>query len=434
MLDGVPGPLNAQQRKLLVLQRDSADRLGLMIAKLLDLSRLESGLPLSLRPEPIVPLLEAAAEHARAAGAERGVQVSTALPAEEVVVMCDADRVRQLVDNLLENAIKFSPRGALVELGARVVDGPMLQVAVADRGPGIEPEMRDKVFERFFQTSEGRSVPGRGVGLGLTIVRQIAQAHGGGVVVDGREGGGTAFIVRLPGVEVPSGETGEWHAAADPRSRGVDEVPKASTPESVIPATSGVRARVSAGSLVLCLAGLTACSPGRSGFDEHLREGRWTEAVAAFERDSSLRRDPDALRRLADVHAVPQRPEWDPERAASLYAQARAHSRGRWTMPLSSARSAALVEEVLRLRAAHRAQEEQLLARLAQVDAGVAALRAERDSLARVAAASDEEIASRVRTITRLERSLQEREAEARNLRVALDRLKAIDLKPQANP
>lgn len=406
MLDGLPGPLTATQRRLLLLQRESADRLGTMIAKLLDLSRLESGLPLALGTEALVPLLEAAATHATAAGLERGVRVTLSAPASDVRLTCDADRVRQLLDNLLENAVKFSPRGALVELGARV-EGGALELSIADRGPGIPPELRQKVFERFYQTSEGRSVHGRGVGLGLTIVREIAHAHGGEIAIDGREGGGTVCRVRLPGVE--GGDSGDADGEARPR-------------------TTLATGRVAV--LVMALgAGAAGCGTTRPAFDEHLRAGRWTEAAAMFERDSALHDDPDALRRIADVHAVPQRPEWDPERAARLYALARTHARRGWTMPLASERAAALVEEVLRLREERRRSERDLVVRVAAAEASVAALRAERDSLARTVASSDAEIASRVRSITRLERSLQESEAEARSLRSALEKLKAIDLK-----
>ena len=398
LLDGVPGPLAPKQRRLLLLQRESADRLGMMIAKLLDLSRLEAGLPLSVQAEAVAPILMAAATHATAAGLDRDVRVVMAGPLAELALWCDADRIRQLLDNLLENAIKFSPRGALVELAAHV-RGEWLEITVADRGPGVPEAMREQVFERFFQTAEGRAVHGRGVGLGLTICRQIVQAHGGTITVEAREGGGACFRVQLPGVEV-----------AD-NGRDVGSVP-------------AVAARLAV--LVFALASVGCV---RSTFDDHLKAGRWEQAAVEFERDSSLHDDPDALRRAADVHAVPQRPEWDPERAARLYALARAHADGH-TMPLSSERTAALVEEVLRLRSTQEAQSRVLGAQIAAADSTIALLRAERDSLARITAAHDEEIASRSRLIARLERSLQEREAEARSLRSALERLKAIDLKP----
>jgi signal transduction histidine kinase len=420
LLDGVPGPLTARQHRLLTLQRESADRLGTMIAKLLDLSRLEAGLPLAIRSEPLVPLLEAAVAHAAAAGAEREVRVALTVAVtggRDPVLACDADRVRQLVDNLLENAVKFSPRGALVELSLEARDG-VAHLAVADRGPGIAPELRDRVFERFYQTSEGRSVHGRGVGLGLTIVREIAHAHGGTIGIEGREGGGTVFRVRLPGLE-------EAGTALD--GAALEHEPPAAERR---PGTHAVSTRVA--TLALALGALACGGHRRPAFEAHLGAGRWTEAIAAFERDSARHEDPEALRRIADLHAVPQRPEWDPVRAAELYERARRHAGRGWEMPAASARSAALVEEVLREREERLAVAHEANVRVARVEAELAALRAERDSLGRLVAASDGEIAIRARLIARLERSLQEREAEARQLRQALERLKAIDLKPQA--
>lgn len=424
LLDGVPGPLTARQHRLLTLQRESADRLGTMIAKLLDLSRLEAGLPLAIREEPLVPMLEAAAAHAAAAGLERDVRVAVTVDGgRDAVLACDADRVRQLIDNLLENAVKFSPRGALVEL-AFTARGDVALLGVADRGPGIAPELRERVFERFYQTSEGRAVHGRGVGLGLSIVREIAHAHGGSIEIEGREGGGTVFRVRIPGL-VPAPQQA---VGAGARTALEQEGATADGRRGGAAAT-----RVAALTFALLSLGLGGCgTQRRSAFDDHLRAGRWTEAAAAFERDSARHDDPDALRRIADLHATPGRPEWDPRRAAQLYASARRHGGPGWVMPGGSARSAALVEQVIRLQEAHLASQREATVRLARADADIALLRAERDSLARVAAASDGEIASRARLIARLERSLQEREAEARQLRQSLERLKAIDLKPQA--
>lgn len=422
MLDGLPGPLTPRQQRLLMLQRESADRLGTMIAKLLDLSRLEAGLPLARREEPLLPLVEAAVMHGAAAALERDVRVALAADLPPAATLdCDADRFRQLIDNLLENAVKFSPRGALVELAARL-EGDDAVLTVADRGPGIPPDLRAKVFERFYQTAEGRSVHGRGVGLGLSIVREIVHAHGGTIAIEGRDGGGTVFRVRLPGVEAGEG------AVAATGDGVVDPVHGHLVPRGV--------SRVAAlGWLVVTMsAGIEGCAGHRSGFEEHLRAGRWTEAAALFERDSALHRDPDALRRMADVRAVPRRPEWDPDRAAALYRAARREGGDGWRMPATSERAAALVDEVIRLRDERRAGERETLARLAHAESSIATLRAERDSLARLVAVSDEEIASRARLIARLERALQEREAEARSLRSALEKLKAIDLKQPGAP
>ena len=204
LLDGPPGPLTASQRRLLHVQRESAERLGAMIAKLLDLSRPESGLPLSIRPEPLTPLLEAAVACATTVGIERDVRVALHQAQPGIRLECDTDRIRQLLDNLLDNAVKFSPRGALVDLATRVTSD-RLEMSVADRGSGVPAEDRERIFERFFQGSEGRAVRGRGVGLGLSICRQIVQAHGGTIRADERDGGGSIFRVSLPGINPVDG-------------------------------------------------------------------------------------------------------------------------------------------------------------------------------------------------------------------------------------
>ncbi len=198
LLDEVPGPLSDAQRRVLVLQRESTDRLGRMIAKLLDLSRLEAGLPLDVRPLPLDPFLDSVLAHASASARECQVTVCRgALAPPDVQLLADEDRLRELLDNLLENAIKFSPVGGVVEVGARQENGWMT-IEVADEGPGIAPDDRERIFERFYQTPEGRAVPARGVGLGLTICREIAQAHRGAIRVLGREGLGSVFALDLP--------------------------------------------------------------------------------------------------------------------------------------------------------------------------------------------------------------------------------------------
>lgn len=198
LLDQIPGPLRDAQRRVLLLQRESADRLGRMIAKLLELSRLEGGIPLVRGPINIGEYVAKAIAHADATGRERGVRVRLAgdQPAG-LRVDGDEDWLRQLLDNLLENAIKFSPKGAEVEVSALTSDGRVL-ICVSDRGPGVEAEHARRIFDRFFQTPAGRSVAGRGAGLGLAICREVARAHDGRVSVVPRAGGGSVFIVNLP--------------------------------------------------------------------------------------------------------------------------------------------------------------------------------------------------------------------------------------------
>ncbi len=204
LLDEVPGPLSESQRRVLLLQRESADRLGRMIAKLLDLSRLEARIPMAVQRVDVPSFLEQAVLHADVAGRERDVRVRLVASVDgDVRLAADEDRLRQLLDNLLENAIKFSPRGGEVEVHARAVERRFL-LSVADRGPGIDPEHADRIFERFYQAPAGRAVAGRGAGLGLTICREVVQAHRGRITVTPRSGGGSIFTAEFPGVQHPA--------------------------------------------------------------------------------------------------------------------------------------------------------------------------------------------------------------------------------------
>lgn len=205
LLDEVAAPLTPQQRTLLQLNRESGERLAAMIAKLLNLSSLEAGTPAVLAPHDVSAIAHAAARAAAVAGRERDVRVLVDAD-DSAVIRCDAERLRQLFDNLLENALKFSPRGGTVNVGVRyeettdvkgMEDGTVL-IMVRDEGPGIPDDARERIFERFFQTRAGRSVPSRGVGLGLAICREIAHLHGGTISVAQCEEGGSEFQVRLP--------------------------------------------------------------------------------------------------------------------------------------------------------------------------------------------------------------------------------------------
>lgn len=220
LLDEVPGPLTEKQRRLLVLNEQSGRRLSSMIAKLLDLSRLEAGaLEPELRMHDLGALVQQAIDHFEPATRERGIRITGPGPLPNLLLECDAERIRQVLDNLLENALKFSPGGSTVEVSVKYLTerpeslppsrwsalrprdsgaGTVL-IAVADAGPGIPDAEKDLVFERFYQTAVGRAARSRGVGLGLTICREIVVAHGGVIWADDGPGRGAVFNVLLPG-------------------------------------------------------------------------------------------------------------------------------------------------------------------------------------------------------------------------------------------
>ncbi|MEA2142909.1 MAG: hypothetical protein QOI64_1339, partial [Solirubrobacteraceae bacterium] len=175
-------------------------RLGRLVTQLLDLSRLESGeQPFDIRPFAIADLMEGAAREARL-HAPDDVFFSIDAPAE-LLVNGDAERIHQVVMNLVENAVRYSPRPGHVALRATGADGQVV-LAVDDEGPGIADEDLERVFERFYR-GDGRErvaagADRGGAGLGLAIARWIVDLHGGTIRAERRDPTGSHMVVTLP--------------------------------------------------------------------------------------------------------------------------------------------------------------------------------------------------------------------------------------------
>ena len=193
------GTITPEQKELLETVRDSADRLLRIINDLLDLSRLEGGVSqlnhseiavealLGDMAQEIKPILEAA---------EQTLEVEC--PPDLGVVSVDRDRIRHVFINLLTNASKYSPPGSTITLYARSSDSGFVRCGVRDEGPGIPPESVGRVFERFFRVPGESTATTKGVGLGLTIAREIVIAHGGSIACSSETGKGSDFYFNLP--------------------------------------------------------------------------------------------------------------------------------------------------------------------------------------------------------------------------------------------
>ncbi|HEX5347995.1 MAG TPA: ATP-binding protein [Pseudonocardiaceae bacterium] len=177
---------------------EETDRLIRLAEDLLLLARADNAQPF-LHPVPLVlpDLLGAAARGAGARATERGVTVQVRSPAA-LTVVADPDRLRQAVDNLLDNATRHAPSGSVVEVNATAHDTGMITVEVADRGPGFPVEFLPDAFERFHRADAARTRDGGGTGLGLSIVQAITEAHGGQATAGNRPGGGAAVTLELP--------------------------------------------------------------------------------------------------------------------------------------------------------------------------------------------------------------------------------------------
>ena len=183
-------------RRLAVRMRNEAARVGSVLDELLDLGRVEAAERPVREPVPVGAVVAAALERVRPAATLAGVQVDVAEVGPQVSVMGDRSQLASAVGHLLDNAVKYSPRGGVVGVSAEA-DGAFVSVVVRDQGIGISARDVDRVFERFYRTESGRR-HAAGTGLGLSIVRHVADSHGGSVDVASEEGKGSVFTLRLP--------------------------------------------------------------------------------------------------------------------------------------------------------------------------------------------------------------------------------------------
>lgn len=209
LLEEVPGELDEDQRRLLELNRESGERLSHMIGNLLEVSRFEAGaVRLDLERVDLRELADRAADRHEPAFRKEGVELRRDLPERPLSVEADADRVAEVLDNLLANGLGFSPEGEAVDLMVARGDRAA-EITVSDRGPGVPDERKEEIFDRFFQGEHGGArSSGGGVGLGLTLCRQVVEAHEGEITVEDRERGGSRFRVLLPRRPPRGGEEG----------------------------------------------------------------------------------------------------------------------------------------------------------------------------------------------------------------------------------
>lgn len=217
ILEGIAGEINEEQREFLNTIHEKGEQLLELIKSLLDLSKLESG-TMSLRraetdcgklAQQVVSTLTPAAR-------KRGVLLEAQVGQDLPMLFADAGRLRQVLNNLTENALKFTPEGGTVCIGVQRVllenteiggfgsallataERPAIEFSVRDSGIGIPPEQRDRVFDAFYQVDNTSTREVGGTGLGLSIVKRLVDAHDGAIRVEGNEPQGTAFIVTLP--------------------------------------------------------------------------------------------------------------------------------------------------------------------------------------------------------------------------------------------
>jgi two-component system phosphate regulon sensor histidine kinase PhoR len=180
------------------LERGDAelDRIVQMVEELLELSRIESGeVPLARKELAPADLLSMAVERMKPRAERQGVTLTLDVPPDLPSVSADRNLLERAVVNLIDNAIKFTPRGGTIDVAARSVNG-LLNVEVRDDGEGIDPADLPRIFERFYKADRARRAGG--TGLGLAIVKHTIEAHGGSVGVDSKPGSGATFLFSIP--------------------------------------------------------------------------------------------------------------------------------------------------------------------------------------------------------------------------------------------
>jgi sigma-B regulation protein RsbU (phosphoserine phosphatase) len=206
LLDGLAGEISEEQRTHLGTILKSVNQLNAMVRDLLQAARAESGkIVLEQRCVPIGELIRLAVQMMQATGAQKGVGLEVAVETGLPFVYGDPDRILEVLINLIDNAIKFTPAdgGVTVQAGRMASDPDFICVSVSDTGCGIKPEARSLIFERLYQDPNAVDNNRKGLGLGLFIARELVTLHGGRIWVVSDGASGSTFSFTLPLYSLP---------------------------------------------------------------------------------------------------------------------------------------------------------------------------------------------------------------------------------------
>lgn len=201
LLDQVPGPLTPEQRQTLGILLDSSQRLSQLIASLLDLSKMEANMmAYNFAPTMLTQLVQQTIDKVQFWADRKHLQllIDNHLPPDHMIQM-DGTRIEQALENLLSNALKFSPNGSQITVALGFdLKTHMTSIAVKDEGPGIPPEDLPRIFERFYQGKTPEGEARFGSGIGLALAKKVVEAHHGTIWIDSEPGKGTTVHILLP--------------------------------------------------------------------------------------------------------------------------------------------------------------------------------------------------------------------------------------------
>ncbi len=194
----IPGDLNDRQKEQLEYIYRGSEHLLDLVEDLVNVTNLDAGkIEIELAEMNLNELMQFCLDSFKEKIAETGISVEVDHGDAPETIVADETRIRQILLNLLSNSFKFSPEGEVVRITMRC-NGPVLEIKVSDAGPGIEPEHRNQVFEKFFQVHSALAGKTVGSGLGLYIARRLAQLHGGRLHLTVHDLPGTTFVLILP--------------------------------------------------------------------------------------------------------------------------------------------------------------------------------------------------------------------------------------------
>jgi signal transduction histidine kinase len=189
-------PTNQENGEIIEDQLSEIDRMDALLSDLLVLARLDADrLDIDRKPFDLATVAAEAAGRFLTRAAEEGIRLEVEVP-DELPVCGDPGRTGQILAALLDNAVRYTPKGGTITVSGRLLDG-QVEASVTDTGPGIPAEHLPRIFDRFYRAEEARTRKGGGTGLGLSIARDLARAQGGELIAKGSKGGAT-FTLRLP--------------------------------------------------------------------------------------------------------------------------------------------------------------------------------------------------------------------------------------------
>lgn len=199
------GPLNEEQKLMLTIAERNIDRLAKLTTDLLDLTKIEAGqLDLLLEEEDLSEIAGEVVEADEPQAKEQEVRLEVISPDGDVIARCDRDRIYQVLQNLIDNALRFTEEGGVTVSLDRKYD--QVEVCVTDTGTGIEASALDTIFEKWSLAHANTRSEKRGAGLGLAICKGIVEAHGGRITVQSEQGKGTTFSFLVPARGPDEGE------------------------------------------------------------------------------------------------------------------------------------------------------------------------------------------------------------------------------------